>query len=323
MNDPTVVHPGAFQSPARKTRLLLASLPIFAGLLSEDGHVLECNFGPLGGDVDGRSDWIGKAFDTGPWWNYSEASRADIATLLGHALCGHPASKERLFQKADGTMGAMILSLTPLFAPYGNPDAILVTAVDVTERRAEIDMAARIAHDMAHRLRNSFTMMRVIASRSADKNGHTDPNLPRRLSRIRDSQDLSYRYLFFDVPTQNLVETVLDHPSQLTRAEYDPVTIPADYVETLMLALGELAQGGHKAEFLAQRVGQGKLSLMWREAAARPSGALPTGLSQALLITVPEQKTSGHVEIGNPSTGFFWRLVFPLQNTDLAANTAE
>jgi len=317
MTGPTIVRPIAFHSPVRKARLLLASLPIFAGLLSEDGTVLECNFGPLGGQLEGPTDWIGQPFDTGSWWNYSEASRADIRTLLGHAQCGHPASEERLYQKHDATLGVMVLSLTPLFAPYGTPDAILVTAVDVTERKRETDMAAHIAHDMAHRLRNSFTIMRTLASRSKDD---AQAALPRRLSRIRDSQTLSYRYLFFDVPTQDIVEAVLHNAEQLTRAQYNPVNIPANYVETLMLAIGELAQGGRKAEFTSQRIGDNKLCLLWTEESPRSAASLPTGLSKALLTTVPEQKTAGYVQMDNDDSGFFWRFVFPLQHPDVPPN---
>jgi hypothetical protein len=319
MTGSTIVRPGAFHSPARKARLLLASLPVFAGLLSEDGTVLECNFGPLGGQLEGRTGWVGKPFETGPWWNYSGASRADIQTLLGRAQTGHPASQERLYQKSDGTMGVMVLSLTPLFTPYGTPDAILVTAVDVTERRREVDMAAHIAHDMAHRLRNSFTMMRVMATRSSDMMCSGEIVLSRRLSRIRDSQALSYRYLFFDVPTQDIVQAVLSDPAQLSEADYDPVSIPADYVEALMLAIGELAQSGHKATFMSQRVGDDQLSLLWSEESPREGQSVPAGLAKALLTVVPEQKTAGYVQMENTSTGFFWRFVFPLQHPDMSA----
>ncbi|WP_298914386.1 PAS domain-containing protein [uncultured Algimonas sp.] len=318
MSGPTVVRPSAFHSPVRKTRLLLASLPIFAGLLSEDGQVLECNFGPLGGPLEDRTDWIGRPFEHGPWWDYSEGSRAAILIMLGRAKNGHPASEERLYRKPNSDMGVMALTLTPLFAPYGQPDAILVTAVDVTERRRETDTADHIAHDMAHRLRNSFTIMRTLATRAdPDEAAH----LSRRLSRVRDSHSLSYRYLFFDVPIQDLVEATIDDRSQLTRYEFDPVGIPAEHAETLMLALGELALPGHKAELVAQRIGADRLTLHWTESAPRPEADMPQGLSHVLLKTVPEQKMQGTVTIDNGSSGFSWYLDFPLQTRD-AAETA-
>ncbi|MGB3456146.1 MAG: PAS domain-containing protein [Litorimonas sp.] len=324
MRKPTVIRPSIFQAPARKTRLLLAGLPVFAGLLSENGTVLECNFGPLGGNLEERTRWIGEPFETGPWWNYSESSRADMLIMLGRAQRGHPVTKERLYRKPDGSMGVMNLSLTPLFAPYGQPDAILVTALDVTERRRENDTADRIAHDMAHRLRNSFTVMRTLATRSEDPGSEENAKvLSRRLSRVRDSHNLSYRYLFFDVPFQDVVEAAIDDPEQLSRYEYDPVGIPADHVETLMLALGELAQPGHKAELLAQRRGPDRLVLEWKEAAPRAEADMPGRLSDTLLRASPEQKTGGTVTLENGPRGFIWRMVFPVAPPDVAAQTPD
>ena len=321
MSSPTVVRPSAFHSPARKTRLLLSSLPLFAGLLSENGTVLECNFGPLGGPLQERTDWIGQPFEMGPWWNYSESSRADILIMLGRAQRGEAVSKERLYKRPDGSMGVMMLSLEPLFAPYGQPDAILVTAVDVTERRRETDTAGTLAHDMAHRLRNSFTVMRTLATRAVPEDGSDKDDasriLSRRLSRVRDSHTLSYRYLFFDVPVQDVVKAALDDPEQLSRYEFDPVGIPSDHVETLMLALGELAQPGHKAELLAQRLGPDRLYLLWKEARPRLGNELPTGLSNVLLKDSPERKTGGTVTMKNDPVGFSWRFEFPLDPPDI------
>ncbi|MEM7727656.1 MAG: PAS domain-containing protein [Pseudomonadota bacterium] len=322
MKTPTVVRPSAFHSPVRKTRLLLASLPLFAGLLSEDGRVLECNFGPLGGPLEERTDWIGHPFETGPWWSYSESSRAEILIMLGRAQRGEAVSKERLYKKPDGSMGVMMLSLKPLFAPYGQPDAILVTAVDVTERRRETDTADRIAHDMAHRLRNSFTIMRTLATRS-DPDEDAARILSRRLSRVRDGHALSYRYLFFDVPVQDIVAAAVDDPSQLSRYEYDPVGIPADHVETLMLALGELALPGRKAELLAQRIGSDRLSLQWTEDTPRSEADMPKGLSNVLIRVVPEQKTGGTVTLENGPDVFIWRFEFGIDIQDDLTGTPQ
>ncbi|MGB6231817.1 MAG: PAS domain-containing protein [Litorimonas sp.] len=315
MSGPTIVRPSVFQSPVRRTRLLLASLPLFAGLLSESGEVLECNFGPLGTPIDGRTDWIGRSFETGPWWNYSEESRADILIMLGRAQRGEKVSKERLYRSADGEMGVMLLTLTPLFAPYGQPDAILVTAVDVTERRRESETAEHIAHDLAHRLRNSFTVMRTLATHTdAEETGRT---LSDRLNRVREGHSLSYRYLFFGVPIQDVVEASVHDPAKLASYRFDPVSVPSDHVETLMLALGELSRRDVQADLVALKQGDDRMRLTWTEPTPRETAEMPTGLSLALLTAVPEQKTGGTVAMVNGPDGFSWTFDFPFIHPDL------
>lgn len=322
MNRPTVVRPSAFQSPARKIRLLLASLPMFAGLLSEDGTVLECNFAPLGGPLEERTSWIGRPIETGPWWSYSEESRAEILIMMDRARQGERVSKERLYRRPDGNMGVMMLSLIPLFAPYGQPDAILVVAVDVTERRRAHDTAAHIANDMSHRLRNSFTVMRTLATRATDDENPADVMsvLSRRLSHIRDSHTLSYRYLFFDVPLQDVVTAALGDNTHVSLDAFTPISVPSDLVEALMLAFGELAKPGRPAILNVKRGGDDQLILRWTEEKPREDADMPSGLPHILVGPSPAQKSGGSVHLDNDANGFVWTFSFPLQRTEEASN---
>lgn len=322
MRGPTVVRPSAFHAPVRKARLLLASLPLFAGLLDNDGTVLECNFGPLGGQLEGNPDWIGKPFEAGPWWNYSEDSRSNILIALGRAQKGEIVDTERLYRKPDGQLGVMRLTLKPLFAPYGQPDAILVTAIDVTERRRATDTASRIAHDMAYRLRNSFTTMRTLATKSmSDPDEESRVTLSRRLSRIQNSHSLTYRFLFFDVPFQDIVEVALADQSNVSLSDYDPVAIPSDYVKVFMLALGELARPDYPAQLSAERRGQKEVRILWTEEAPRSDEDLPSGLSEALVRMNLEHRTQGTVSIENEETGFVWQFDFLLPDDPLPDKT--
>lgn len=315
MNDKVVVRPSAFHTPQRKTRLLLASLPVFAGLLSQDGTVLECNFGPLGTAMDGPSDWVGCAFETGPWWNYSEESRSDILALLDQARRGQRVSSERLYRRLDGQMGAMILSLVPLFAPYGQADAILVIAIDVTERRREYESSEQIAHDMAHRLRNSFTIMRTLASRADDRNEPRE-RLSRRMSLIRHGHSLSYKYLFFDIPLEDVIKTAVGEQADIKVLPFGAVSIPSRFTEIMLLALGELAMSSQGATVTTELKGEAGLTIQWREKSARDH--LPTGLQKALLVAGIETETGGRVTMTNNNAGFVWTLQFTVpKNPDL------
>lgn len=308
----TVIHPDVFQTPERKIRLLLASLPFFAGLLSPEGRVEECNFAPLGAPLDARSDWIGHSFETGPWWSYSEQSRSEILIMMGRAREGERVSRERLFRKPDGTMGVMMLTLDPLFAPYGQPDAILVMAVDVTDRRRASDTAQTVAFDMAHRLRNSFTIMRMLATRDMldPADALAQARLSARLSRVRAGHNLTYKYLFFDVPIEDVVATaVVDE--QVARAQFVPVSVPSDHVESLLLALGELAAAGRPATISAQPLGPDNLRLSWTEAEPREASDMPEGLALQLVDTALAMQVGGTVDMRNRDDGFAWQLDMP------------
>lgn len=313
MSGAVVVQPDAFHTPETKIRLLLASLPFFAGLLSPEGVVLECNFAPLGAPLTEKSDWVGRSFESGPWWNYSENSRSDILILMGRAREGERVSKERLYRRPDGTMGVMSLTLDPLYAPYGQPDAVLVMAVDVTERRRTSDMAETVARDMAHRLRNSFTVMRLMATRGepAEDERVARVRLSTRLSRIRTGHDLAYRYLFFEVPIEEIVRNAV--PKDLVEDfAFAPVSVPSAHVEALLLAFGELAVAGRKARIEAQRLGTDAVRLQWTEALARPEGLMPEGLARQLVETALAMQVGGTVEIANTDAGFSWTLDMPV-----------
>jgi PAS domain S-box-containing protein len=315
MSSATVLRPSAFHTPVRKTRLLLANLPLFAGLLDHDGTVLECNFNPLGGPVNSAPDWIGKAFETGPWWNYSEDSRSNILIALGRAQKGERVDTERLYRKPDGDMGVMRLSLKPLFAPYGQADAILVTAVDITDRRRTTETTETLADNIAHRLRESLSLMRSLAAERLEtpKNNfrHT---LSNRLSRIQASHALTYRYLYFDVPIQDIVEATISDRSHLSRYEYDPVSIPSAHVEPVMLALGELTRPPYAANLFARRRGTQTVRIIWEEKDPRPVEDIPEGLSDRLIRTDLERRTQGTVSLHNDSHGFVWQFDIPRPN---------
>ena len=324
MSDNVVLRPDVFHTPERKIRLLLASLPFFAGLLSPNGRVLECNFGTLGQPLDDKTDWVGRSFETGPWWNYSETSRSDILIMMGRAREGERVSQERLYRKPDGTMGVMSLTLDPLFAPYGQPDAVLVMAVDVTERRRASEKAEDIAHDMSHRLRNSFTIMRLLATRS-DK--AMDERLARirlstRLSRVRMGHDLAYRYLFFDVPIAEVVENAVN-PDQVSEISTVPVSVPSEHIQALLLALGELAAAGRPARVEALRQGQSGLRLTWVEAGERPAALMPTGLSEQLVDIALAMQVDGTVQMENTPDGFRWQLDMPVTPSSAAPESPD
>lgn len=329
-----VVHPAAFESVERRTRLVLARLPLLAVLLSPDGTVLECNFGSLGeyssDDPDSSdrpennaadaarqnpADWLGNAFEDGPWWSYSDGSRLAARSIFQRALGGERISEERLYKRADGRMGVMSLTLSPLQRFDGSLDRILVTALDVTHRTGGKQGDEALRADMAYRMRNSFSVMDALAARAEPGDA---ASLSSRLDCVRQAHQLCAHYLFFDVPVEDIVRTAIPDCTTLELA-LDAVSAPARDVEVLLLVLTALARPERKATLNVRGVDGNALQVVWSEGAPRPADAMPDALSAAILDDIVTLQTGGTVSQSNGADGFRWSLLLPLDRNRSAA----
>ena len=312
-----VVRPAIFSSLERRTRLLLAGLPLLAVLLSPDGQVKECNFGALGGSAagDAPSDWIGGRFEDGPWWSYSRGSRLAARGHLDRARKGERVSEECLYKRADGLMGVMSLTLTPVADRTGSLKQILVTALDVTHRTRGDRASEILRADMAYRMRNSFSVMDALAARAAPGDA---ASLSGRLDCVREAHRLCAHYLFFDVPVEDIVRSALPEPDAVS-LELGPVGVPARDVEVLLLALSALAGADRDANLSVRGVDGDTLQVIWHEAEPREASALPDPLSAAILDDIVTLQTGGTATQTNDAHGFRWSLLLPLERTSRAA----
>ena len=312
-----VVRPAVFTSLERRTRLLLAGLPLLAVLLSPDGKVKACNFGTLGDSADGDapSDWIGGRFEDGPWWSYSRGSRLAAKAHLDRAKGGERVSTECLYKRTDDSMGVMSLTLNPLKTRSGAITQILVTALDVTHRTRGERASEILRADMAYRMRNSFSVMDALAARAAPGDAQS---LSGRLDCVRQAHRLCARYLFFDVPVEDIVRSALSDPDAVS-LELDPVSVPARDVEVLLLALSALAEADRDAMLSVRGVEGDALQVVWHEAEPREADTLPDPLSTAILDDIVTLQTGGTATQKNDADGFVWSLLLPLERSSRAA----
>lgn len=121
-----------------KFRAVFEQTPVFAGIMSSDGLVLDANqlclqaCGYLEEDVLGRHFW-----ECG-WWRFSPAAQAKIKAATEKAAQGIPYQEILTYHWADGTERVVDFGLHPILDDQGKILFLHPTGVDITElKRAE------------------------------------------------------------------------------------------------------------------------------------------------------------------------------------------
>jgi PAS domain S-box-containing protein len=121
-----------------KFRAIFEQTPVFAGIMSSDGIVLDANqlclqaCGYLEEDVLGRYFW-----DCG-WWRLSTEAQAKIKDATANAARGIPYQEILTYHWADGTERVVDFGLHPILDDQGKILFLHPTGVDITElKRAE------------------------------------------------------------------------------------------------------------------------------------------------------------------------------------------
>ncbi len=121
-----------------KFRAIFEQTPVFAGIMSSDGKVLDANqlclqaCGYLEEDVLGRYFW-----ECG-WWRLSTEAQAKIKVATASAARGIPYQEILTYNWADGTERVVDFGLHPILDDHGNILFLHPTGVDITElKRAE------------------------------------------------------------------------------------------------------------------------------------------------------------------------------------------
>jgi PAS domain S-box-containing protein len=119
----------------QRLQQVLDNVFAFVGLLSTKGVLLEANRAPL--DLAGlqRADVIGKAFAETYWWSFSPETQQQLQAVVRRAAEGENVRYDTLVRIAEGQFISIDFSLRPLFDADGQVTQLVISAVDITERK--------------------------------------------------------------------------------------------------------------------------------------------------------------------------------------------
>lgn len=121
-----------------KFRAVFEQTPVFAGIMSLDGRVLDANQLCLQACGYRPEDVLGKYFWETPWWRKSEQMQAKIRTSTLQAAQGVPYRETLTYHWADGTEHLVDFACHPIVDDQGKILFLHPTGVDITDlKRAE------------------------------------------------------------------------------------------------------------------------------------------------------------------------------------------
>ena len=119
---------------------MLDALPTFAGLLAPDGIITAINRFALGLTGVEAAAVLALPLAEVPWWSALPAAREQVRIAVARAAGGDAARIETELGLADGRVLPIELSIVPLGAPGGAVSGMVVTALDISERRRGADL---------------------------------------------------------------------------------------------------------------------------------------------------------------------------------------
>ncbi len=126
----------ALRLSKQQLRILLDSLPLFAGFLSTDGIVIEINQTALDSIALQPEDILDKPFAEVYWWSYSPEIRARIDDAIKRAAAGETVRFDIIAQVTEDKFIMMDFGVVPKFDAQGQVEYLVPFGMDVTDREA-------------------------------------------------------------------------------------------------------------------------------------------------------------------------------------------
>ncbi len=245
--------------------------------VAKDGTTLLCNRGfveMLG--FDSVDDAVGRKLHDVIHHTHPGGSKYDVTDcpIYKCATTGAPAHIDNeFFYHQDGTAVPVEYWVHPILKD-GQPDGAVCTFVDISERRRAQDRQDTLSHELAHRIKNTLTMVQAIVYQSL----RNAPNIEvartaigERLGALAQAHDRLTRTSWLAAPMAALVEAAIaPHigSAQLIAFSGPDIEIAAGPSLSLAMAIHELATNAVK--YGALSVPEGRVSLEWSIAGSDP-----------------------------------------------------
>lgn len=138
----------------RRLQQVIDGMAVYVAILDAEGRVLQVN---TKGTTRLSNDYVGRHAVDLPGLRYTPTSIAEIELALAEVRTGNPVRLDLESTQASGEVMITDATLSPIFDDAGQVREIVVTSVDVTERRAT-----------ERRLRESFVELERKEARLAD-----------------------------------------------------------------------------------------------------------------------------------------------------------
>ena len=231
------------------------------------------------------------------------------------ATTGVPAHiDDEFFYRLDGGAVPVEYWVHPILKD-GQPDGAVCTFVDISERRRAQNLQDTLSHELAHRIKNTLTMVQAIvyqSLRNAPSVEAASAAIGDRLAALAQAHDLLTSTSWLAAPMAALVEAAIaPHIGSAKRIAFSgpDIEIAAAPALSLTMAIHELATNAWK--YGALSVPEGRVSLDWSVTGSEPDAK----------FQMRWRETGGPVVSTPTKTGFGSRLIGGSFGSDFGGNT--
>jgi two-component sensor histidine kinase len=195
------------------------------------------------------------------------------------------------------------IRIKPLLDVHGQPEGIISTAIDNTERRhAEIQLRLMM-REVNHRSKNLLSVVQAMARQTAahiERPGDFVEIFTNRLQALAHAHDLLVNESWMGASLIDLIQSQIHHHLSSEQSQFDlegdNVHLSVDATQHIGLAIHELATNA--AKYGALSVPEGKVRVSWRRTGGQDETAmleLSWKESDGPAVTPPSRKGFGHV----------------------------
>jgi PAS domain S-box-containing protein len=188
-------------------------------------------------------------------------NRAAAEGALRQALSGSAGRFLGYFRAPSGNESWWDEVVTPIFAGDGRPERLLVVSRDVTEAKHAEERRELLMAELDHRVKNNFATVLAVA-RQTLRRGPDAEAFAGRLEAMARAHDLLSRNQWEGADLAVLLRTMLEPYGERVRLSGPPVRLEPRMVQTLGMAIHELATNAAKHGALS--AAGGRVAVAWR-----------------------------------------------------------
>jgi PAS domain S-box-containing protein len=245
--------------------------------------------------------------------------------------------------RPDGSTAWIEMRGEVLHDETGAPARLLAASLDITARKAAEEHLQLVLHELTHRAKNFLTVIQAIATQTARRNTTVPDFLnafSKRIQGLGASHDLLVKSNWGGVPIEELVRVQLAPfggvDGSRIKASGDPVILKAEVLQSLGLAMHELATNATK--YGALSVPKGEVHIKWKEGKSQsakrfrmswiekngPTVAMPKskGFGQVIIQGSLAAVLKGDVKLDYNPKGIIWDVDAPMDAVSTRMETA-